>query len=136
MRNPDALATDADRSQAAADVEAAAAAGILTLAEADSRLRDVWFARTRAAVDAAAHAQLPADWLLARRRTYAAQRAAERARRALPRHVLSWLSLVVLLVTIWALTTPGGYFWPIWPILGTTPCLLGHVAAARRALPR
>lgn len=39
--------------------------------------------------------------------------------------------LAVLLVAIWAFTAPGGYFWPIWPILGTAPCLIGHVATAR-----
>jgi signal transduction histidine kinase len=26
-------------------------------------------------------------------------------------------TIVVLLTVIWALTTPGGYFWPIWPLL-------------------
>jgi hypothetical protein len=24
--------------------------------------------------------------------------------------------------------------WPVWPILGTMPCLPGHVAAARRTI--
>ncbi len=28
------------------------------------------------------------------------------------------LALSVLFVVIWFLTTPEGYFWPIWPILG------------------
>ena len=28
------------------------------------------------------------------------------------------LGLSVLLIVIWFMTTPGGYFWPIWPILG------------------
>lgn len=35
------------------------------------------------------------------------------------RMVVGWLSLAVLFVVIWALSDPGGYFWPIWPILGT-----------------
>lgn len=43
-----------------------------------------------------------------------------------------WLALVALLVAIWALTTPGGYFWPVWPALGTGTCLLGRIVAARR----
>jgi hypothetical protein len=133
VTRPDVLATDEDRQRVARDLEAAAAAGILTLAEADSRLREVWFARTRGAVQAVL-SDLPPEWLAQRRRAEAAAGAAVRARRALPGHVRSWLTLVVLLVTIWALTTPGGYFWPVWPILGTTPCLLGHVAAARRTI--
>jgi signal transduction histidine kinase len=34
--------------------------------------------------------------------------------------ILSLVStaIVALLVVIWALTTPDGYFWPIWPLLG------------------
>ncbi|UWX95936.1 hypothetical protein N2K95_09520 [Arthrobacter zhaoxinii] len=30
-----------------------------------------------------------------------------------------WLLLAVLQIVIWYFTTPGGYFWPVWPILGT-----------------
>jgi hypothetical protein len=132
---PDVLVSDEDRQQAARDVEAAAACGLLTLAEADARLREVWHARTRSALDAT-RADLPREWLAGRRRRDAAQRAAEHARRSLPRHATSWLVLMGLLVLVWALTTPGGYFWPVWPALGTAPCLLAHVAAGRRATPR
>src|SRR5215210_274595 len=39
-------------------------------------------------------------------------------RRALTIASLAATSVVALLVVIWALTTPGGYFWPIWPLLG------------------
>lgn len=131
MTAPHAPASDEDRSRAAGDVEAAAAAGLLTLAEADTRLREVWFARTRADV-AAACGDLPAEWLAARRRAEAAREAAVRARRALPARFAAWLRLVALLVGIWLVTTPGGYFWPIWPLLGTGVCLLGHVTATRR----
>jgi O-antigen/teichoic acid export membrane protein len=31
-----------------------------------------------------------------------------------------WVVLAVVQVTIWFLTTPGGYFWPAWPILATS----------------
>lgn len=134
MSPPDALASDEDRSRAAGDVEAAAAAGLLTLAEADLRLREVWFARTREGV-AAACRDLPPEWVADRRRAQAAREAAVRARRALPARVACWLRLVALFVGIWLVTTPGGYFWPIWPILGTGVGLLGHVAAARPAPP-
>lgn len=27
-----------------------------------------------------------------------------------------WIAITVLLVAIWFLTSPGSYFWPIWPI--------------------
>lgn len=29
-----------------------------------------------------------------------------------------WLGVSVLLTVIWALSTPGGYFWPVWAIAG------------------
>jgi hypothetical protein len=29
-----------------------------------------------------------------------------------------WGGVSVLLIIIWLLSTPGGYFWPMWPILG------------------
>lgn len=32
--------------------------------------------------------------------------------------VAFWVVTVVLMVGIWWLTTPGGYFWPMWPALG------------------
>lgn len=123
--------TDAERRRVAADVEAAVGDGLLELAEADERLAAVWAARTAGDLELA-RAELPAAWLRERRRREAAQQAAVLARRSLPAHVRSWLMLVGLLVTIWALTTPGGYFWPVWPALGTSICLVGHVAAARR----
>ncbi|MCC9204566.1 hypothetical protein [Arthrobacter sp. zg-Y769] len=37
-----------------------------------------------------------------------------------------WLLLAVLQIAIWYFTTPGGYFWPAWPVLGT---LLAAVVA-------
>ncbi|WP_213815744.1 2TM domain-containing protein [Glaciihabitans sp. dw_435] len=29
-----------------------------------------------------------------------------------------WLVVSVFLIVIWWMTSPGGYFWPIWAILG------------------
>jgi hypothetical protein len=124
--------TDAERARAAADVQAAAGDGLLTLDEADERLAQVWAAHTSGEL-ALARAELPARWLKERRRHEAALEAASLARKTLPAHIRSWLMLVALFVGIWALTTPGGYFWPVWPAMGTGICLVGHVAAARRA---
>jgi hypothetical protein len=124
--------TDDERRGAAADIEAAVGDGLLDLDEADARLALAWSARTAGDL-ARARADLPSSWLAARPRAEAAERAARQARQTLPAHVRSWLGLVALLVTIWALTTPGGYFWPIWPALGSGLCLAGHVSAARRA---
>ena len=33
-------------------------------------------------------------------------------------HLTMYGLVMLLLVAIWLLTTPGGYFWPIWPMLG------------------
>ena len=32
-------------------------------------------------------------------------------------HLHTYVMVAALLVAIWLLTTPGGYFWPIWPLL-------------------
>ncbi|MFN5058312.1 MAG: 2TM domain-containing protein [Chloroflexota bacterium] len=29
-----------------------------------------------------------------------------------------WLGVSVLVTVIWFITTPTGYFWPVWPIFG------------------
>jgi signal transduction histidine kinase len=55
------------------------------------------------------------DAELVDRRTPAERRATRL--RALTIDALVSTSLVVLLVVIWLLTTPDGYFWPIWPLL-------------------
>ena len=33
--------------------------------------------------------------------------------------IVGWLTLSLFFVGIWALSDFGGYFWPIWPIMGT-----------------
>jgi hypothetical protein len=124
--------TDRQRERAAADVQAAVGDGLLTLDEADVRLAQVWAARTSGEL-VRVHEELPAGWLKERRRHEASVEARTLARKALPAHVRSWLMLMSLLVGIWFLTTPGDYFWPVWPALGTGMCLAGHIAAARRA---
>ena len=43
-------------------------------------------------------------------------------------HATSYVMVMTLLVTIWLLTTPGGYFWPMWPMLGWGIGLASHAA--------
>lgn len=54
--------------------------------------------------------------------TQSAERTAARkrieARRALKQTALAFVVVWILLVGIWALTSPGEYFWPVWPIGG------------------
>jgi uncharacterized protein DUF1707/2TM domain-containing protein len=37
---------------------------------------------------------------------------------AFQRQLLTFALIAAILVAIWALTNFGGYFWPVWPILG------------------
>ena len=41
-----------------------------------------------------------------------------KAKRDFVRSLVAYLVVNARLVVIWALTDAGGYFWPIWPILG------------------
>ena len=41
-------------------------------------------------------------------------------------HALSYGLVMALLVAIWLITSPGGYFWPIWPMLGWGFGLAAH----------
>jgi hypothetical protein len=52
------------------------------------------------------------------------------ARIAIPRAVVSWLALAVLFNVIWVFTLGisssfHGYYWPIWPMLGTAIPVIG-----------
>jgi uncharacterized protein DUF1707/2TM domain-containing protein len=59
-----------------------------------------------------------------------------RGDRSFKAHATSYVLVMALLVTIWLLTTPGGYFWPIWPALGWGLGLASHGLAARAASDR
>ena len=50
----------------------------------------------------------------------------ERLGRALGIHAGVSALIVIFLTLIWAVTTPGGYFWPIWPALGLSIAVLLH----------
>ena len=41
-----------------------------------------------------------------------------------------WLAVSTAVVIIWWFSTPGGYFWPVWPILGMAVAvpILGYAA--------
>jgi signal transduction histidine kinase len=64
------------------------------------------------AVPAAGAAQAPAA-----DSRYRARRPGRRAMQALGVHAAAYLLLNVVLIVIWAATTPGEYFWPTWTLL-------------------
>ena len=48
-------------------------------------------------------------------------------RRRVSPPIATYLGVIALLVLVWLVTSPGGYFWPIWPALGWgIPVLIRH----------
>lgn len=41
-------------------------------------------------------------------------------------HLGAYLAVNLMLVVIWFLTSPGGYFWPMWPMMGWGIGLASH----------
>jgi hypothetical protein len=121
MSEPALRASDAERERAAERLRAAAVEGRLTAAELEQRLETALAAGTRGEL-AALLSDLPAPVERPRR---------ARARRGPPPELTTYLATAVMLVAIWALAG-GGYFWPVWPILGWGLFVLGP---GRRALP-
>jgi hypothetical protein len=106
-------------------------AGRLDATELERRIERALAARTLADLDALL-ADLPRTEPSA---TYKASgdRRAERREQGFRAHATSYLLVMVMLVAIWLLTTPGGYFWPVWPMLGWGIGLASHGLATRQA---
>lgn len=47
-----------------------------------------------------------------------AERRVQIARTSFQAHATTYTVVNALLVAIWFLTSPGAYFWPVWPALG------------------
>ena len=129
-------ASDADRQAVVEQLRTYVAEGRLTMAEFEERSSATYASRTYGdlwRVTSDLPAPTPA-------RTASGPPVRQRPEGRAPQkhpHLLSGVTgtLIVIngfLVLIWLLTSPGGYFWPIWPILG---CLLviGLVTVNRRA---
>lgn len=60
------------------------------------------------------------------------------ARRGVQIHLAGYLTMVVVVLTVWlavGLSAGAWYFWPVWPILGAGIGLAAHALPARFALP-
>jgi hypothetical protein len=124
----DTRASDAERDEIITHLRAHAAEGRLTTDELDERVAAALAASTRAEL-----AQLIADLPRPPRRPR--DHTAERRE-----HVRTYVSVMLLLVAIWALTG-AGYFWPIWPMVGwglfvLPDALLGTRRTSRAASAR
>ena len=120
--------SDSERERVVADLTRHCADGRLTLDELEERVAEVYAATTRADVERALR-ELPRSFVPAPTtrssapavKTSAApvrttaKRGAEIALRV---HLYVYLCVIGFLVLIYALTMPGGYFWPVWPAAG------------------
>ena len=122
---PETRAGDDDRERVVDMLRDHAAAGRLSTDELEERTDQALAARTFGELDATLKdlPRLPDPRRAERRR--------ELARRAFAEHARTYMSVMVLLVAIWALTG-ADYFWPVWPALGWGIGLLMHGLATPR----
>ena len=120
---PDLLASDAERDRHAEWLREHAAQGRIAVEELSQRLDRAYAARTRREL-AALVRDLPA--IPAPRERGEPE---DRGRRELRGHLISFVLVNLLLVGIWAMTG-GGYFWPVWSLLGWGVGLVAHASEA------
>ena len=118
---PDLRVADTDREATAEVLRSHAGEGRLDVAELEARLERTYAARTFADLQALT-ADLP--------------RPTPDARQELREHLRSYLLVMALLVAIWAATDFGGYFWPIWPMLGWGIGVASHAGGVSRGRAR
>jgi muconolactone delta-isomerase len=130
-------AGDRDRETTANLLGQALAQGYLDMTEYERRVQSAFAANTNADLH-----QLLADLPLARLRRSDPRRRAARhaaARMSVRLHLAAYLTMVVIVLTVWlavALSAGAWYFWPIWPILGAGIGVLGHAVPVRLAMRR
>ena len=126
---------DADRNRVVAMLQKAAGEGALDLVELDQRLSEVYAAKTSGQLAMVVHA-LDLD------RPAAAPARQPRERGLLWRstgfryHAGAYGLTNGFLVGTWALTTPGGFFWPFFPAAGWGIGLGMHAMAAATSVAR
>jgi hypothetical protein len=101
--------------------------GRLTLDELEDRIAEEYAARTVAEIQQAlrelpkpAPARIPSAPPIRTSPSAAPVRTnpGHAAQVALKVHLAVYLSVIGFLVLIWLLTSPFGYFWPVWPAMG------------------
>jgi hypothetical protein len=131
-----ARAGDRDRERTANQLGQALAQGYLAMDEYEARLQATFAAHTTTELR-----QLVTDLPLAQLRRSDPQRQAARRRAArlgVRIHLGAYLTMVVIVLTVWlavGLTVEAWYFWPIWPILGAGIGLVSHAIPVRLAAP-
>lgn len=118
---------DAERERTATRLGQAFTQGYLPMPEYELRLSQTFEAQTADGLQ-----QLLADLPVDRIRRQDPQRRQARlaaARRGVRVHLLAYLAMSLLTITIWfsvAVAGGGWYFWPLWPILGAGIGVVSH----------
>jgi hypothetical protein len=118
--------TDADRERAVRELSRHCGDGRLTLDELDERISEVYAASTKSQLEHAVRelprtaVHIPSSPPVRVQPSAAPVRVSAKkgAEVALKVHTVVYLSVIGFLVMIWFLTSPFGYFWPIWPAMG------------------
>ena len=149
MANSSMRVSDEQRERVVRDLTRHCGDGRLTLDELEERVAEAYAAMTKAEL---AHAMrhLPPEPRPSgppvRVKPSSPERAAAPARPtrrrrqtpaeiALRAHLHTYLSVMALLVAIWFLTSPFGYFWPIWPAMGWGVGLAIHAGVEKAKGP-
>ena len=123
----DVRPSDDDRERIVRDLTKHCGDGRLTLDELEERIAEVYAAATVKDLEHAVRelprnhpAKIPSSPPIRVKPSDAPVRTSTQrgAEVALKIHTVVYLSVMALLVLIWFLTTPFGYFWPIWPAMG------------------
>jgi hypothetical protein len=125
---------DAQRDETIALLGDAAAEGYLSPEELDERLTAALTAKTMAGLRELTR-DLPTEWQAERAQWAAGVTTQRQARETVRPRVVTYLSVMALLVAIWlmvGITAGAWYPWPIWPALGWGIALLAQIRAATR----
>lgn len=137
---PQLRLSDREREAVAAFLRHHADEGRLSLVELEDRLSVVYGARVRADLDGVAEglplevvrppsAPRPLPATSQRELSRQRHRTGGAAEKSLAIHVRTYFVFCVFFVLIWAFSG-GGYFWPIWPMLGWGVGVASHWAAS------
>jgi len=120
VNEPVERASDSEREATADQLRVAAGDGRLDHDELEERLEAAYAARTRGELVALTE-DLPDAPAEKEKRDPFWQDEGIRARLA------SFITVNTICIVIWAASDPGGYFWPIWVILGTGIALFSRL---------
>lgn len=139
MPAPELRASDADRQTVVTDLQRHYADGRLTTEELRERIGQAMVARTYSDLDelqrdlprTAVSSPVPASVRPVAMATVNTSPSLEECRKGFRAHAVSYALVISGLIIIWLLTSPGGYFWPVWPMFGWGIGLASHGVAYR-----